>query len=182
MTWSGIDRRESGRSTRSIVAHVERQVESSMNPYAASGEASEPLNEPVLCARRTDVVLIAVILSVAVAASFVSLAIPSARNFMMPRFGWGGLNLLLFPLNFLGLYLWKPAPRLLAMAGFMCLFVSTANALSILRSGTVMAVSNPFQDRLPSSYLWSVVPILAIGLYLCWIAWQTRSHVARPSS
>jgi hypothetical protein len=97
---------------------------------------------------------------------------------MMPRFGWGGLTLLLFPLNFLGLYLWKPAPRLLALSGFMFLVVAALNAYAIFRTGTVDTVSNAFHDRLPSSYAWSVYPVLALGLYLCWVGWLTRSHVA----
>ncbi len=146
-----------------------------MNPYVAP---SEPLAEQAVCVRRFDVVLIAACLGIVVVGSFTSHAVPSVRAFMMPRFGWGGLDLVLFPLNFLGLYLWKPATRLLAAAGFMFLFVGSINALTILRAGTVTTVSNVYHDRLPSSYGWSVVPILAVGLYLCWVAWQTRSPIA----
>ena len=153
-----------------------------MNPYAAPRGRNEPPSDHPVCARRLDVFLIVAFLGMIIVGSFVSLAIPSARNFIMPRFGWSGLNLLMFPLVFLGLYLWKPAPRLLALSGSMFLFVSALNALMIVRTGTVTTVANAYHDRLPSSYAWSVIPILALGIYLCWIAWQTRSHVLPPEN
>ena len=42
-------------------------------------------------------------------------------------------------------------------------------------------VTNPFIDRLPSSYAWSITPFVALGLCLGYVAGDTREHVAVDS-
>lgn len=133
---------------------------------------------PITCQRRWDVSIIAALLAASGITEFASaFGMSSLQAFLMPRFGWSGLTLCLFPVIFLGFYLWKPAPRLLWQAAAMTTFVAFINGLMIFQTGTVGSVANVFHDRLHSSYFYAVVSLILIALYLSAVAWRTRSHV-----
>ncbi|GAA5510506.1 hypothetical protein [Novipirellula caenicola] len=76
-------------------------------------------------------------------------------------------------LNFLFLYLWKPAARLLAIASAMFLVTATINAATIAYVGTPPHVPNADHDRLPTAYAWTVLPLVLAGLHVALVAWHT---------
>ncbi|MCM2369377.1 hypothetical protein [Aporhodopirellula aestuarii] len=147
------------------------------NPYEHPRVALEASDITQVCVRRLDIAAIASSLCVLFLVSLAATAVPSVRLWFMPRFGWTA-GLALFPANFLLLYLWRPSPRLLASATMMFFATAAINAAKIAWIGTVPVVSNAFTDRLPSAYFWSVFLFVAIGVYVGWVAWTTRHHVA----
>lgn len=153
------------------------------NPYESprvTNESPHVTNEPSfeipVCVRRIDVVAIAVTFGALGLASYIAIAFPAANEWFKPRFGSSG-NFVFNPVMFLCLYLWKPAPRLLATSSFMFFFIATIDAATIAYKGTVPIVTNAYLDRLPSAYAWSVLPLALAGMYIGLVAWRTRHHL-----
>jgi len=141
-----------------------------MNPYKAP---STPLLTTVPPTRPIGPILIALVLVVAAVVGFTSTHIPSVRAVTMPRFGWGGLISCLNPLIFLLPWLCQPKWTTLLGAAFMSFTMGLINAVELSSVTTVSTVGNEFHDRLHSSWLWSVLPFFAIGVYLSWISIST---------
>ncbi len=147
------------------------------NPYSAPKPVLADASKSTVCRRRLDVAFIAVAFAVASIASVFSLKIPEFFAWLNPRFGFS-LNLLLFPLNFLCMFLWRPAPKLLWAATGMIAVVAIISGATIWWKGTVATVSNPFFDRLHSAYLFSVIPLILVAIYLACVSWQIRRQIA----
>ena len=162
---------------RPQIANVVRFNSMPPNPYQHPRVVIAASDTPCVCVRRFDIAAIAVMICVFFVGSLAATVFPSVREWFMPRFG-GTAGLTLFPLNFLLLYLWKPAPRLLMLASLMFFVAAVLNAATIAWTGTVPVVSNAFNDRLPSAYLWSVLAIAIVGVYVGYVAWLTRHHLA----
>ena len=120
--------------------------------------------------------VIAIVFAFAVMTKLLSIYIPELNAWLNPRFGFG-LALLLFPLNFLCLFFWRPAPGILLAAAGMTVFVALASGGAIWLNGTVESVSNPFIDKLHSAYLYAMLPEFIVALYLGCIAWQIRDQI-----
>ena len=146
------------------------------NPYTAPGFVPAREFSPVVCCRRADVMVIAVVFGIAVIASLSSIMIPSLNALLRPRFGFS-LTLLMGPLQFLCMFLWKPAPRVLWVATVVTFFVAMIGGGAIWLNGTVGTVSNHFTDRLHSAYLYSVLPTAVIAVYLACISWRIRHQI-----
>lgn len=98
------------------------------------------------------------------------------QHFLMPRFGWGGLMMCLNAAIFLGMWLKTPTRRLLSVAAGMCVFLASMESVQLYWKGTVPVVSNPFHDRLHSSWAWSVAPLLVSAVILVWLARSQRDE------
>ena len=146
------------------------------NPYTAPGFVPGRESSPVVCCRRADVMVIAVAFGIAVIASLSSVMIPSLNALLRPRFGIS-LTLLMGPLQFLCLFLWKPSPRALWVATVVTFLVAIIGGGTIWLNGTVDTVSNHFTDRLHSAYLYSVLPATVIALYLACVSWRIRHQI-----
>lgn len=147
----------------------------STNPYEPPDATFEGNASTPECQRRLDVALIVFAFAFAAGLSFASLRFPSLGAILRPRFG-SNLDLLLFPVVHLGVYLWRPAPKLLLAGALMSAFVAMIGGLGIWWSGTVDVVTNFHVDRLHSAYYFSVLPPLAVSIYLATIGWLLRHH------
>ena len=120
--------------------------------------------------RRFGPAWVAGILALAAILGIFSGDIPSIRTFTMPRFGWIGLSLCFFPLLTLLPYLWAPKRSTLMDSAHMTCVLAVINGALLVWNGTVAVVSKEFTDRLHSSWLWSVLPLLLLAAYLYWFA------------
>ena len=143
-----------------------------MNPY--DPPESNQLGERPSQSRDVGALLVAAIMFIGFVVSAVSFFSPAIRDFVMPRFGWGGLLYSLNSLIFIGSYVGRPTRRGLFAAGFVTTMIGVINGLMLLRSGTVDSVQNVFHDRLHSAWVWSVASYLAAGGYFAFVAFRNR--------
>ncbi len=142
-----------------------------MNPYESppetqigNGLSASKLSQPI------GPFFVAVLFIAASLLGFSSIFIPSVRAATMPRFGWIGLILCLNPLIFLLPWFRRPTRSALIGSALMTFSIGAINAVQLIYTGTVPIVVNEFNDRLHSSWLWSVLSFFAVGLYLCGIS------------
>ncbi len=154
-----------------------------MNPYETPAALSSPPVLPKPVPHRVGPVIMALVLILAVLVGWVSQFVPAVRTVTMPRFGWIGLILCLNPLIFLIPVLRNPTRRGLFAAGTMTLGVGLIDAVQLILTGTVSVVTNPFTQRLNTSWLWSVLPLCMIGSYLIWHGRRlSNDSLAAPGS
>ena len=146
-----------------------------INPYQPPSSSSTSPTDGLTSLRRLDLAIIAAVFFVATCLSFAMLFIPSLNDILRPRFG-STLDLFLVPAMMLGLYLWRPAPKMLWFIAFLAALAAAFGGYSIWRLGTVETITNPYIHRLPSAYYFSVIPGLAASVYLTLIAWLLRKH------
>ena len=154
-----------------------------MNPYEptpVTGISDRPLSP-----RRSQQIgpfLVALLFIAGSLLGVASIFIPSIRAATMPRFGWIGLILCLNPLIFLLPWFRRPTRSALIGSAFMTFSIGAINAVQLIFKGTVPIVVNQFNDRLHSSWLWSVLAFFAVGLYLCGISlrpsWDAEKSIA----
>ena len=154
-----------------------------MNPYESTPVTG--ISDRLLSLRRLQLIgpfFVALLFISAALLGVASIFIPTIRAATMPRFGWIGLILCLNPLIFLLAWFRGPTRNALMGSALMTFSIGAINAVQLIYTGTVPIVANEFSDRLHSSWLWSVLSFLAVGLNLCGISfrpsWDAKKAIA----
>jgi len=146
------------------------------NPYHSHPQTTTTDSVAIRDAAPLGMWLLTGVMTLAFVLGIVSIFIPGINALTIPRFGWIGLMLCANPLIFMVPTLRHPARKSYAAAASMSLVLGIINAWTLMLTGTVDKVQNIFSDRLHSSWLWSVVPMLFIAAYLAYLAWSFRSN------
>ena len=88
------------------------------------------------------------------------------NEFLMPRFGWAGLFLYSLPVLFLVRWLRFPHQQSLRSSATMSMMLAAILAVELFSKGTTSSVSNPFHDRLHSSWILCVLPPLILAFII----------------
>jgi hypothetical protein len=142
-----------------------------VNPYEVHDIPAEPATPaPTVTRGSIGPTIVALVFVFASLIGLFAAFVPPLRSFVLPRFGWIGLVLCMNPVIFLSVWTASQKRGSLIAAAWMCFSIAVIQSLMLLWQGTEDVVNNEFGDRLHSSWFWSVMLFVLIGIYLLYEA------------